>query len=746
MRTRSILSALSLGILAATATACGMGGDDLASAPLDEGPPGGPGTAPPTGGKWEGRETTDACGRTSIEWILVDEVCAGTDAADYLEHFRAPILRDGALIGTRLYAVDATHLWVLDVTVANAPVRTALLSGFGQPLAAAVHGDRLLLAAGSEGLIVADVSDPDAPRRLATVATGGVALDVFVDGDLAYVATGHGGIAVVDLVAAEPEVVRTLDVPGFAAGVAVEGGVAYAAACDAVVSLDAETGAELGSTWFEGAYDEEGRLVAPAKDVVVAGDQLYVAAGRYGAVRVDVSSPASPAVVGNCTLQSELGFYASGVRTQGERLFVAGGEWGILPVELDPAAACTSWITPELIPAAPDGRPDDDGEDGGGDGGEAEECSTEPPWEVLPWEESWLPPVQAGQDPLQTLPVGEVLFAFGDATRIGMRAVDVRLADDAELTKIGRFDEPRLTSGIAARGDRVVVLGQRGGLFTRSGATLIREANDLVDARQAVDAGFLDDGRWVLLQADPRRVQVEDGATVSLGGTDERAWPGTLAIAGQSAIVSAVDGAFVIDGGGGVTQFVSGREAVLPAAVTGHATGIVVAAPEWADALRMTDTAEPQALGAHGVFGAQDAVNATEWRLGVPRRLLATTASGVIELATLGRRAGVALHVGAAPATVELPPGEYVDLVADGARAYAISIDRGTYRSQLVTLDVTGGSPRIVAVDAWTGMASGVAATGEAVYVADRDDGVRLYDVAGDGLDLAGVVSLVEAP
>ena len=515
MRTRSLLSALSLAFLAASASACGMSGDDLGSAPLDEGPPGGPGQAPPTGGKWEGRETTDACGRTSVEWILVDEVCAGTDAADYLEHFRAPILRDGALIGTRLYAVDATHLWVLDVTVANAPVRTALLSGFGQPLAAAVHGERLLLAAGSEGLILADVTEPDAPQRLATIATGGVALDVFVDGDLAYVATGAGGIAVIDLAAAEPEVVRTLDVPGFAAGVAVAGGVAYAAACEAVVAIDAETGVELGSTWFEGAHDEDGRLVAPAKDVVVAGDQLYVAAGRYGAIRVDVSSPASPTIVGNCTLESELGFYASGVRTQEDRLFVAGGEWGILPVELDPTAACTSWITPELIPAAPDGQPDD--------GGEAEECSTEPPWEVVSWEETWLPPVQAGQDPLQTLPVGDVLFAFGDATRIGMRAVDVRLSDDAELTKIGRFDEPRLTTGIAAQGDRVVVLGQRGGVFTRSGATLVREADDVSDARQAVDAGFLDDGRWVLALPEPKRIQFEDGPTVTLDASTTNA-------------------------------------------------------------------------------------------------------------------------------------------------------------------------------------------------------------------------------
>lgn len=733
MRARAILSALSLAFLAAASVACGDF-SDAASAPEDDGPPGGPTQPPPTGGKWEGRETTDECGRTTIEWILVDEICAGTDSPDYLEHFRAPIMRDGALIGTRLYTVDATHLWVLDVSVANTPVRTALLAGFGQPLAAATHGGRLLLAAGGEGLIIADVSEPDAPHRLATIATEGPALDVFVDGDLAYVATGHGGIVVVDLAVEEPAVLRVLELDEFAAGVAVQDGIAYAAACEAVVTLDAESGDRLGSTWLEDAHDEDGRLVAPAKDVVVAGDQIFVAAGRYGAVRVDVSSPSTPAVVGNCTLEEELGFYASGVRTQDERLFVAGGEWGILPVELDPETACTTRITPVLIP--PEG-----GDDGGDEDGE---CSSVPPWEVLPWEESWLPPVQAGQDPLQTLPAGEVLFAFGDATRIGMRAVDVRIAEADDLEKIGRFDEPRLAQGIAAQGDRVLVLGQRGGLFQRTEDGLVRAEDDAADAQQAVDGAFLEDGRWVVELAEPRRVVFEGGLSVSTGGVDERAWPGTLATHGTRAYLGSVDGVLEIDADAGyVTTLYSGRPAVLPAAVSADDSGVVIAAPEWADALRVADSgAEP--LGAHGVFGAQQVESADEWRLGLPRRLLASTSLGVLELATLGRRAGVALHLGSTPATLELPPGEYVDLIADGERAYAVSLDRGTYRSQVVVLELDGGTPRIVGIDAWTGMAAGIAATADSVYIADRDQGVRIYDIGADGLTLSTVATLLE--
>ncbi len=736
MRARSLLSALSLAFVAALPAACGNFGGDASGAPIDEGPPGGPTEPPPTGGKWEGRETTDECGRASIEWLLVDEVCAGTDSADYLEHFRAPIMRDGALVGTRLYAVDATHLWVLDVSVASAPVRTALVSGFGQPLAAAAHAGRLLLAAGGEGLIVVDVTEPDAPRRIATVPTAGPALDVFVDGDTAYVAAGDGGILVVDLAGEEPDVLKTLEVDGFVAGVAVQDGVAYAAACQSVVTVDTETGATLGSTWLADAHDEDGRLVAPAKDVVVAGDQIFVAAGRYGAVRVDVASPSAPQVVGNCTLVDELGFYASGVRSQDERLFVAGGEWGILPVEIDPATACTTLVTPQLIPAAPGG--------GGGDGSEEEECSTEPPWEVLPWEDTWLPPVQAGQDPLQTLPMGEVLFAFGDATRIGMRAVDVRLSEADDLEKIGRFDEPRLATGIAAHGDRVLVLGMKGGLFARTEEGLVRAEEDVLDARQAVDGGFLEDGRWVLEMAEPRRVVFEGGLSVTTGGADERAWPGTLATFGNRAYLSGVDGVLAIDADAGYeTTLYSGREAMLPAAVVADASGVVMAAPEWADALRVAD-AGSEPLGAHGVFGAQQASSANEWRLGLPRRLLASTSLGVLELATLGRRAGVALHVGITPASVELPPGEYVDMVAGQSRAYAVSVDRGTYRSQVVTLDLGGGTPRVVGIEAWTGMAAGIASTGAGVFIVDRDHGIRIYDIREEGLVLSSVVSLTE--
>src|SRR5207244_1228993 len=89
-------------------------------------------------------------------------------------------------------------------------------------------------------------------------------------------------------------------------------------------------------------------------------------------------------------------------------------------------------------------------------------CTEKPPWDVVPWQKIWAPPPPA-KDPIQTLPAGDRVFAFGDARRIGTRAVDVR--DATTLAQKGRYDEPRALLGIAASGDRVVAVGPSGGVF-----------------------------------------------------------------------------------------------------------------------------------------------------------------------------------------------------------------------------------------------------------------------------------------
>src|SRR5690606_33924411 len=117
---------------------------------------------------------------------------------------------------------------------------------------------------------------------------------------------------------------------------------------------------------------------------------------------------------------------------------VAGGEWGVLHVDAsDPRTACTRMVALPQEPPPPE-----------------TDCSGKPPWEVVPWERVWAPPPPA-KDPIQVLPHGDRVFAFGDARRIGVRAVDVREAGPS-LDLLARYDEPRTLLGIAANGERAV--------------------------------------------------------------------------------------------------------------------------------------------------------------------------------------------------------------------------------------------------------------------------------------------------
>ena len=121
-------------------------------------------------------------------------------------------------------------------------------------------------------------------------------------------------------------------------------------------------------------------------------------------------------------------------------------------------------------------------------------------------------------------------------------------------------------------------------------------------------------------------------------------------------------------------------------------------------------------------------MSASLWRVGVPRRLLVTIPGGVAEVASLAGRAGLAVHAGQTQ-HMQLPVGEYAAGTAAGSYLYLVTADRGSYRSQLVTIHLGGVGPDITAVQAFTGLATGVAAAGDRLYVADADRGVRVYDI-----------------
>ncbi|MBK6516498.1 MAG: hypothetical protein IPM79_01305 [Polyangiaceae bacterium] len=719
-------------LLGAVACGDGSGGDGVIDAPdQPDGPPTAPVAPPPTGSKWAGTEVEDACGRVKLAYVLIDETCGGTDDPHYMDYFHAPIMRDGAQIGDHLFAVDATNLWVLNVAQADEPERAALLAGFGQPMAVAIHGGRLLIAAGDAGLLLIDVTNPASPLRLSEVELDGPALDVWIEGDVAYVAAGAAGIAVIDIAQDELSLRTTLPAPGFAAAVAARGGVAYVAACDTFAAIDVDTGATLGATWLADAYQDD-ILVAPAKDVSLSGDTAFVAAGRYGAVAVDVANPAALSLLGNCTLAAEQSFYASGVRDFNGTLYVAGGEYGILPIGLgDPSTTCASFDVPALPPPP-----------------EEEDCTVQPPWEVLPWTETWVPPPvpPEGRDPLQTFITNDRLYAFGDATRIGVRAIDVRNPVNIE-EKLGRYSEPRLTEGIAAQGNRVLVAGKAGGLFTLTDGGLTK-VEDLQAAKLSRAAAFLGDGRWVFGGVSP---QTGGGVVYVEGELDAldfeaQIWAGGLAAKASTVYVPFAAGVEARDLDSSSITFYTSREAQLPQSIAVGDDHLVVASPEWTSAVRV-DGLGAASLPPVAAFGDDEIGNVGLWRRALPRRTVLTGALGQVEVASLGGEAGLTFHGQFGPISIELPPGDYISATFAGDRVFAVAVDRGRYRTQLVTIELGSGEPVLGSTFGFAGSASGVASSEGHLFVADGDRGVRVYDVSAPTPVLSHILELsAEAP
>lgn len=112
----------------------------------------------------------------------------------------------------------------------------------------------------------------------------------------------------------------------------------------------------------------------------------------------------------------------------------------------------------------------------------------------------------------------------------------------------------------------------------------------------------------------------------------------------------------------------------------------------------------------HAGFDAEDVLDLDLWRTRVPRRHLAVSGRGLVEVAVLGSRAGLVVHPPAgAQQRVTTPALTYAGLAADDDHAYAIPLDRGIYKSYLVTVALAG-TPRVVSIEAFTGAASGVGA------------------------------------
>lgn len=688
---------------------------------------------PTTGNKWVDDGQVQADG--SRCFVLVDEECGGTTAPDYLQYFEAPIFRTGYVRNTLAYAVDGSNVWVVDVADPRAPKRLGIVAGAGRALAIAGRDDRLYIAGGEEGLLVysIDATNPTLLRRLAQIATPGPALDVALadDGLSAYVAAGAKGVVPIDLAGAlGPKAGAAIPGPGFASGVAYASGLVYVASCSALNVVDPARGTVVGSKRL---VSDAGQAPFPVKDVAVYRDLAFVAAGRWGIVVLSISNPTAPALLGNRTLPDDLRYYANGVTVTHDSVYVAAGDWGVDRLPISAARANTFRMT---APATfskyctqtenPDRKP-------------APEFATR------------LPPPRR-QDPLDVVPMGDTVLAMGDASRIGVRAIDLyKLHPDGTHLLAGRYEEPGLVRSIAAGGEKLALAGKVSGLYSPTNdKELLARAGALPGGTESRVVALTGDGR--VLALDLEGTLTLDGAVQPEGGFLAPA----LAVDGERVVgfrdVGRIE-VFKIKGK--ETRHVQSltappfRYGAAHALVRGH---LFLTSADWEGVHRFDLAAEgatailPSALLTREVL--QDPA---AWRRGPPRRILVPFKDHVFEVTSFDGRAAGWLHpidpAGGKGMEVALPPGAYVAGASDGSRLYLVQGDRARYRTSVVEVEWSDlKRPPLLRTRVFTGSAVGAARLGDRLYVADADVGVRAFKVGSAKLEYLGDFRLEVAP
>jgi len=216
--------------------------------------------------------------------------------------FPGRFVTDAAISGTVLYLSwsktaslfpPVTHHGILVYSIATPSAPVFVQSISTDPVnALVVHGNRLYLV-GPVGLSIWDITDPVLPNPVASLALGGglggTPLALAVAGSRVYVAAGTTGLHLVIL---EPEtapvLAATLPLPGVAMDIAVDGALACVATGAAGVQLVDTT-----NPWAPiqiGSYAGAGSVAS----VAIAGDVLAVGGESGGVTQLDITDPAGP--------------------------------------------------------------------------------------------------------------------------------------------------------------------------------------------------------------------------------------------------------------------------------------------------------------------------------------------------------------------------------------------------------------------------------------------------------------------
>lgn len=237
------------------------------------------------------------------------------------------------VVGFKAYVASfLSGLLVIDISIPENPQLVGSLEPSGYAEDVTVVGETAYVAAGGGGLQVIDISNPQSLTIVGSVDTPGYADGIIVVGDIAYVADGGSGLQVIDISTPEhPEVIGSVDTPGYAEDITVAGDKAYVAdgwkGLQVISISDLESLQIIGSVYIQGGS---------AHGITVLGDRAFIANGVKGLGVIDISNPQSLQVLGSVDTPG----YALDVMVAGDEAYVADEDSGLvivpLPIEVSP--------------------------------------------------------------------------------------------------------------------------------------------------------------------------------------------------------------------------------------------------------------------------------------------------------------------------------------------------------------------------------------------------------------------------
>jgi hypothetical protein len=165
-------------------------------------------------------------GQSGFKIITITNPAATTLAGTYF-NTNIGCARDIVASGSKVVLSDGGKLWLVDVTLPNAPTLLASNVVDGFAFALATTDTKVLVAAGGKGLLVYDISGGTL-NQVGVMDTYGLATGVAVFGNRAYLADGQNGWMMVDISnPSSPQVVGNYLAAGPVTDVAASGVYAF---------------------------------------------------------------------------------------------------------------------------------------------------------------------------------------------------------------------------------------------------------------------------------------------------------------------------------------------------------------------------------------------------------------------------------------------------------------------------------------------------------------------------------------